>query len=104
MTEVDDNIKYGMIEAISHLIHRDYDAIVKVRRSNMGRYRGEVPGVFTSSLHHVRPTPTSVEEQAAAVDVVILDPAHPPHVSTGLRDSGLYPRGHRPAAHPASVS
>ncbi|GLI71535.1 hypothetical protein VaNZ11_016767 [Volvox africanus] len=29
MTEVDDDIKYGMIEAISHLIHRDYDAIVK---------------------------------------------------------------------------
>ncbi|GBF99091.1 hypothetical protein Rsub_11900 [Raphidocelis subcapitata] len=28
MTEVDDGIKYGMIEAISHLIHRDYDAIV----------------------------------------------------------------------------
>uniref|UniRef100_A0A7S3R8B9 Protein kinase domain-containing protein n=1 Tax=Dunaliella tertiolecta TaxID=3047 RepID=A0A7S3R8B9_DUNTE len=26
--EVDDNIKYGMIEAISHLIHRDYEAIV----------------------------------------------------------------------------
>ena len=30
MTEVDDDIKYGMIEAISHLIHRDYEAIVKV--------------------------------------------------------------------------
>jgi len=29
MSEVDDNIKYGMIEAISHLIHRDYEAIVK---------------------------------------------------------------------------
>ena len=29
MTEIDDNIKYGMIEAISHLIHRDYDAIVE---------------------------------------------------------------------------
>ncbi|KAG2482850.1 hypothetical protein HYH03_018241 [Edaphochlamys debaryana] len=29
MTEVDDDIKYGMIEAISHLIHRDYEAIVK---------------------------------------------------------------------------
>lgn len=29
MTTVDDNIKYGMIEAISHLIHRDYDAIGK---------------------------------------------------------------------------
>eukprot|EP00798_Chlamydomonas_sp_ICE-L_P012411 gene12411-15603_t len=29
MTQVDDNIKYGMIEAISHLIHRDYDAIVE---------------------------------------------------------------------------
>lgn len=27
MTQIDDNIKYGMIEAISHLIHRDYDAI-----------------------------------------------------------------------------
>lgn len=27
--QVDDDIKYGMIEAISHLIHRDYDAIVK---------------------------------------------------------------------------
>ncbi|KAF5829955.1 ABC1 family-domain-containing protein [Dunaliella salina] len=26
--EVDDNIKFGMIEAISHLIHRDYEAIV----------------------------------------------------------------------------
>lgn len=29
-TQVDDGIKYGMIEAISHLIHRDYDAIVHV--------------------------------------------------------------------------
>lgn len=29
MTDIDDNIKYGMIEAISHLIHRDYEAIVK---------------------------------------------------------------------------
>lgn len=29
MSAVDDNIKYGMIEAISHLIHRDYEAIVK---------------------------------------------------------------------------
>lgn len=29
MTEVDDNIKFGMIEAISHLIHRDYEAIVE---------------------------------------------------------------------------
>eukprot|EP01025_Chloroclados_australasicus_P040545 TRINITY_DN423_c0_g2_i11.p2 TRINITY_DN423_c0_g2~~TRINITY_DN423_c0_g2_i11.p2 ORF type:complete len:776 (+),score=103.02 TRINITY_DN423_c0_g2_i11:149-2329(+) len=29
MTQVDNNIKYGMIEAISHLIHRDYDAIVQ---------------------------------------------------------------------------
>ncbi|CAG9463191.1 unnamed protein product [Pedinophyceae sp. YPF-701] len=28
MTVVDDNIKYGMIEAIAHLIHRDYDAIL----------------------------------------------------------------------------
>ncbi|KAL4452695.1 hypothetical protein ABPG75_008357 [Micractinium tetrahymenae] len=29
VTIVDDNIKYGMIEAISHLIHRDYEAIVE---------------------------------------------------------------------------
>eukprot|EP00892_Ulva_mutabilis_P012715 jgi/Ulvmu1/9816/UM056_0057.1 len=29
MTQVDDDIKFGMIEAISHLIHRDYEAIVK---------------------------------------------------------------------------
>ena len=29
MSCVDDNIKYGMIEAISHLIHRDYPAIVE---------------------------------------------------------------------------
>lgn len=29
MTQIDDNIKYGMIEAISHLIHRDYEAIVE---------------------------------------------------------------------------
>ena len=29
MTQITDNQKYGMIEAISHLIHRDYDAIVK---------------------------------------------------------------------------
>lgn len=29
MSSVDDNIKYGMIEAISHLIHRDYKAIVE---------------------------------------------------------------------------
>jgi hypothetical protein len=32
MTQVDDEIKFGMIEAISHLIHRDYEAIVQVRR------------------------------------------------------------------------
>jgi aarF domain-containing kinase len=31
MTQVDDKIKFGMIEAISHLIHRDYEAIVQVR-------------------------------------------------------------------------
>jgi aarF domain-containing kinase len=29
MTQIDDDIKYGMIEAISHLVHRDYEAIVK---------------------------------------------------------------------------
>lgn len=29
MTQVDDEIKFGMIEAISHLIHRDYEAIVE---------------------------------------------------------------------------
>lgn len=29
MCRVDDNIKYGMIEAISHLVHRDYEAIVE---------------------------------------------------------------------------
>jgi aarF domain-containing kinase len=29
MTEIDDNIKYGMIEAISHLVHRDYESIVE---------------------------------------------------------------------------
>ncbi|KAK9866370.1 hypothetical protein WJX84_006967 [Apatococcus fuscideae] len=29
MSRIDENIKYGMIEAISHLIHRDYEAIVE---------------------------------------------------------------------------
>ena len=29
MTTIDDNIKFGMIEAIAHLIHRDYEAIVE---------------------------------------------------------------------------
>ncbi|XP_024533437.1 uncharacterized protein LOC9641772 [Selaginella moellendorffii] len=29
MTQITDDQKYGMIEAISHLIHRDYEAIVK---------------------------------------------------------------------------
>ena len=29
MTEIDDNIKFGMVDAISHLIHRDYEAIVE---------------------------------------------------------------------------
>jgi aarF domain-containing kinase len=29
MTEIDDDIKFGMVEAISHLIHRDYEAIVR---------------------------------------------------------------------------
>eukprot|EP00249_Psilotum_nudum_P018128 c26650_g1_i1 orf=156-2624(+) len=29
MTQITENQKYGMIDAISHLIHRDYDAIVK---------------------------------------------------------------------------
>merc|ERR1712176_1040521 len=28
MAEIDNEIKYGMVEAISHLIHRDYEAIV----------------------------------------------------------------------------
>merc|ERR1719473_2376813 len=28
MTQVDDEIKFGMIEAIAHLIHRDYEGIV----------------------------------------------------------------------------
>ena len=31
MTTIDDSIKYGMIEAISHLIHRDYE--VRRRRA-----------------------------------------------------------------------
>ena len=29
MTEIKDDVKYGMVEAISHLIHRDYEAIVQ---------------------------------------------------------------------------
>lgn len=29
VTQIDDNIKFGMVEAISHLIHRDYEAIAK---------------------------------------------------------------------------
>ena len=29
MTEISDDVKYGMIEAISHLIHRDYERIVE---------------------------------------------------------------------------
>ena len=29
MTEITDDVKYGMIEAIAHLIHRDYEAIVE---------------------------------------------------------------------------
>ena len=29
MTQITDNQKYGMIEAIAHLIHRDYEAIVE---------------------------------------------------------------------------
>ena len=29
MTNIDDNIKFGMIEAIAHLIHKDYEAIVE---------------------------------------------------------------------------
>lgn len=29
MTEISDDIKFGMIEAIAHLIHRDYEAIVE---------------------------------------------------------------------------
>ncbi|GAB4818789.1 hypothetical protein N2152v2_005835 [Parachlorella kessleri] len=29
MAQVSDDVKYGMIEAISHLIHRDYEAIVQ---------------------------------------------------------------------------
>lgn len=29
-SQVDTSIQYGMIEAISHLIHRDYEAIVQV--------------------------------------------------------------------------
>ena len=29
VTEIDDDIKFGMVEAISHLIHRDYEAIAE---------------------------------------------------------------------------
>ena len=29
MTRIDESISYGMIEAIAHLIHRDYDRIVQ---------------------------------------------------------------------------
>lgn len=29
MTRVDESISFGMIEAIAHLIHRDYDRIVQ---------------------------------------------------------------------------
>lgn len=29
MCRIDDNIKFGMIEAVSHLIHRDYESIVQ---------------------------------------------------------------------------
>lgn len=29
MTQITEDQKYGMIEAISHLIHRDYEAIVE---------------------------------------------------------------------------
>lgn len=29
MTQIDDDIKFGMVEAIAHLIHRDYEAIVQ---------------------------------------------------------------------------
>lgn len=29
MTDVDDEIKFGMIEAIAHLVHRDYESIVE---------------------------------------------------------------------------
>jgi predicted unusual protein kinase regulating ubiquinone biosynthesis (AarF/ABC1/UbiB family) len=36
MTQVDDDIKFGMIEAISHLIHRDYEAIVQVSSPRRG--------------------------------------------------------------------
>jgi predicted unusual protein kinase regulating ubiquinone biosynthesis (AarF/ABC1/UbiB family) len=35
MTQVDDDIKFGMIEAISHLIHRDYEAIVQVSHHHL---------------------------------------------------------------------
>jgi aarF domain-containing kinase len=31
MTQVTDNQKYGMIEAISHLLQRDYEEIIEVR-------------------------------------------------------------------------
>jgi hypothetical protein len=40
MTQVDDDIKFGMIEAISHLIHRDYEAIVQVGRGFSGFLSG----------------------------------------------------------------
>ncbi len=43
MTQVDDDLKFGMIEAISHLIHRDYEAIVQVRTASTRTY--EVVGV-----------------------------------------------------------
>lgn len=29
MTEVSDDVRFGMIEAISHLVWRDYEAIVE---------------------------------------------------------------------------
>jgi glutamate racemase len=38
MTQVDDDIKFGMIEAVSHLIHRDYEAIVQVSCNTISAY------------------------------------------------------------------
>lgn len=60
MSQVDDNIKYGMIEAISHLIHRDYSAIVEdfvtldfiPKGSHRSGCHSALRPALTSGLHH----------------------------------------------------
>jgi hypothetical protein len=103
--QVDDDIKYGMIEAISHLIHRDYTNIVQV--GGGPRPGPWEPPTLPERLDACRPAqpPSSPSPTVPPTH----PPAHPPPPPPspthppGLCDAAVHSGGHRPAAYPAGA-